>query len=156
MLLSVVIKNLILIILILLSIHFFLNILISNNNNVAKCDSFENQGKKDKILECKDFPENISQDPPENISKDLNKECTSDFPVPSTCSTNLHDFPEVYASMKVIADCNLEQNKKDMMLLKEYEDETTMNGGVLYDGLNAFDTFDYNYESYTCNNDTFN
>lgn len=37
-------------------------------------------------------------------------------------------------------------DKKGLMILKQYENENSMNGGLLYGGLNAYDTYTDNFE----------
>lgn len=52
-------------------------------------------------------------------------------------------------AMKLKADCKLAQDKKDFMVIKEYENEKGLNGGELFDGLNAFDNYDMYFQTYS-------
>lgn len=70
------------------------------------------------------------------------------FPLSTTCNPNIQSLPQ--PEMDVKANCNLTQTKKNVMMINEYADESTMNGGALYGGLSAFDSFDNNYQSF-CN-----
>lgn len=68
------------------------------------------------------------------------------FPLSTTCNPDIQSLPKTDKSVK--ANCNLNQTKKNVMLINEYDDESTMNGGALYGGLSAFDSFDNNYQSF--------
>lgn len=70
------------------------------------------------------------------------------FPLSTTCNPDIQFLPKTDKSIK--ANCDLNQIKKNIMLINEYDDESTMNGGALYGGLSAFDNFDNNYQS-LCN-----
>lgn len=72
------------------------------------------------------------------------KESDNMFPLSTTCDPNLQTLPSTDKNVK--ANCNLNQDKKNVMILKEYENESSMNGGTLYGGLNAFDTFDHSFQ----------
>ena len=73
------------------------------------------------------------------------------LPLSTTCSTKISDLKtDKSLEKKVIADCNLPQDKKNIMILNEYENENSMNGGSLYGNLGAYDEFDLNYENYSC------
>lgn len=53
-------------------------------------------------------------------------------------------------AMKLKADCKLNQDKKDFMIIKEYENEKGLNGGQIFDdGLNAFDNYDQYFQTYS-------
>lgn len=71
------------------------------------------------------------------------------FPLSTTCNPDIQFLPKTDKSVK--ANCNLKQIKKNIMMINEYDDENTMNGGALYGGLSAFDSFDNNYQSF-CDN----
>lgn len=72
----------------------------------------------------------------------------SAFPLSTTCNPDIQSMSKTEKDVK--ANCNLNQTKKNVMLINEYDDENTMNGGALYGGLSAFDSFDNNYQSF-CN-----
>jgi len=73
------------------------------------------------------------------------------LPLSTTCSTKISDLKtNPSLEKRVVADCNLPQDKKNIMILNEYENENTMNGGLLYGNLEAYDEFDLNYENYSC------
>lgn len=73
------------------------------------------------------------------------------LPLSTTCSTKITDLKtDKSLEKRVIADCNLPQDKKNIMILKEYENENSMNGGALYGNLGAYDEFDLNFEKYSC------
>jgi hypothetical protein len=71
------------------------------------------------------------------------------FPLSTTCDPKIQSIPNLEKPVK--ANCNLDQNKKNVMLLNEYENESTMNGGQLFGGLSAFDSFDNNFQMF-CDN----
>lgn len=71
------------------------------------------------------------------------------LPLSTTCNTNIQKINSS-TDKTIIADCNLSQDKKNIMILNEYANENTMNGGLLYGELEAYDTFDTNYEQYSC------
>lgn len=71
------------------------------------------------------------------------------FPLSTTCNPDIQSLPKTEKPVK--GNCNLNQTKKNVMLINEYDDENTMNGGALYGGLSAFDSFDNNYQSF-CDN----
>ena len=70
------------------------------------------------------------------------------FPLSTTCNPDIQSLTNTDKDIK--ANCNLNQTKKNIMVINEYNDESTMNGGALYGGLSAFDSFDNNYQS-ICN-----
>jgi hypothetical protein len=71
------------------------------------------------------------------------------FPLSTTCNPDIQTMPQFEKNVK--ANCNLNQNKKNVMMLNEYDNENTMNGGELYGGLSAFDSFDNNFQMF-CDN----
>lgn len=72
------------------------------------------------------------------------------LPLSTTCDANIQELkPE--DPMKVKADCKLPQDHKSFMLIKEYENEKDLNGGKLFDGLQAFDSYeDYFSQALPC------
>lgn len=82
--------------------------------------------------------------PTDNICK--MKVDNHQLPLSTTCNTNIQNMSN-NNNMKIQADCELNQDKKNMMILNEYEDEKPMNGGLLYGDLNAFDSNNINYQT---------
>lgn len=82
----------------------------------------------------------------ENICKF--KADNQQLPLSTTCNSDTQKLA-LTNDMAIRADCNLKQDKKNIMILTEYEDEKDMNGGKLFGGLDAFDTFDENYQQYS-------
>lgn len=70
------------------------------------------------------------------------------LPLSATCNANVQQMPT--HDNRIKAECNLSQDKKNIMILTEYEDEKDMNGGALFGGLSAYDAFDLNYQTYHC------
>jgi hypothetical protein len=65
-----------------------------------------------------------------------------ELPLSSTCDVNFEKLPADVVSKRVKANCNLPQDKKRQMVLAEYENENTMNGGKLFMDLEAYDRED--------------
>lgn len=72
------------------------------------------------------------------------------FPLSTTCDPSIQDLSRVDKSVKTASHACLDQDKKNVMLLNEYENESTMNGGQLFGGLSAYDAFDNNFQAYSC------
>lgn len=73
------------------------------------------------------------------------------FPLSTTCDPaiqKLSSSPQATLCAKKTTD-NLESKKK-VMILQEYDNENSMNGGDLYGGLKPYDTFDDHYQQYSC------
>lgn len=94
------------------------------------------------------------------ITKDVEKELEAklscpvfksddnSLPLSTTCDPKLQNMASALAKEKEVkADCNLKQTL-DTMLLKEYTDESSMNGGALFGNLNAFDDRASYYHEY--------
>lgn len=75
------------------------------------------------------------------------------LPLTTTCDPQIQRL-NLLAEKSVKADCNLKQDKKDVMILKEYDDENSMSGGQLYGGLSAFDNLASAFEEYNSVCDT--
>lgn len=71
------------------------------------------------------------------------------YPLSTTCDPSIHNLPRTNKTLKGTTTC-LEQDKKSILLLNEYENESTMNGGQLFGGLSAYDAFDSNFQVYSC------
>jgi hypothetical protein len=65
------------------------------------------------------------------------------FPLSTTCDPNIQNMSKGDKVIK--SNCDLLQDKKQLLILNEYENENSMNGGSLFGGLNAFDAFDTTY-----------
>lgn len=74
------------------------------------------------------------------------------FPTSTTCDPQLNPVSLDDLNKKVKAECDLPQNIP-FMRLKEYENESSMNGGALYGDLSALDSFASQYEDYECGKD---
>lgn len=128
----------------------------SNNlDKYFKDNDIENENNSDSNKKSNSNSNNISKS--KSKSKDNIKCNTNDnmckmkvddnqLPLSTTCNTNIQKLSD-NGNMKIHANCELNQDKKNMMILNEYEDEKPMNGGLLYGDLNAFDSFDNNYQS---------
>jgi len=126
---------------------------INNNKN-------DNNNYKDNL--DKYFKDNVVSDEVEKLEKKFEKcDARSDIckfkadnhqlPTSTTCDPGIFEIkPSQSLEKRVMADCNLPQDKKNIMILNKYENENTMNGGLLYGELNAYDEFDTNYENYSC------
>lgn len=71
----------------------------------------------------------------------------SSFPLSTTCDPNiqtLHNKNNAKDNPKKPKQCTL--LTKNVMVLNEYDNENTMNGGDLFNGLNAFDSFDNHFQ----------
>jgi len=128
---------------------------VSVNKNLKKVDSIDDE--LDRYFKDNIVSENVAD------LADKFERCDSQndickfkadnhlLPLSTTCSTKISDLKtDKSLEKRVIADCNLPQDKKNIMILKEYENENSMNGGALYGNLGAYDEFDSNYENYSC------
>lgn len=70
------------------------------------------------------------------------------LPLSTTCDADVQKIP-LGDGKKIRANCDLNQDKKNIMILTEYEAENDMNGGKLFGVLDAFDNYDLNYQPYT-------
>lgn len=71
----------------------------------------------------------------------------SPFPLSTTCDPNIQILPNknnANEPPKKPKQCTL--LSKNVMVLNEYDNENTMNGGDLFNGLNAFDSFDNHFQ----------
>jgi hypothetical protein len=69
------------------------------------------------------------------------KKDNAKLPLSTTCDANIQEL-KAEDPMKVKGDCKLPQDHKGFMLIKEYENEKVLNGGALFDGLQAYDSYD--------------
>ena len=69
------------------------------------------------------------------------------MPVSTTCDPSLQQPKSLDKAVK--ADCGLDQTLP-VMLLNEYDNESSMNGGDLYGNLSAFDNLASAFEPYSC------
>jgi len=147
MLLSIGIKNIILVFLIILILHFFLNIMIDKKIfRISSQEKFANQSV-DMKKEMLDFVYEPKEEKPEKNQVLVSLCCDTSTKSPENAETEEASATEVVEEKTVKADSNIIQNKKNMMIIKEYEEDT-------FDGLNAFDGFDLNFQPYesSCKN----
>ncbi len=99
--------------------------------------------------ELEKFYENEKVQPFVPTDNCKSKEQTQSLLLSTTCDPAIQDLKySEPPQMDVTANCNITQDKRNLMILKEYDNENMMNGGSLYGGLSAFDTFDNNYQAY--------
>lgn len=83
-----------------------------------------------------------------------NETCKSHppFPLSTTCDPAIQKLPSSTPQATLCAKktTDTQESKKKVMILQEYDNENSMNGGDLYGGLKAFDMFDDNYQQYSC------
>jgi hypothetical protein len=68
------------------------------------------------------------------------------LPLSSTCDQTIQSMPR--NDMVAKTNTTTHSPQKNVVFLKEYENESTMNGGELFGGLTAFDAFDNNFHSF--------
>jgi hypothetical protein len=148
--LAIGIKNAILFFLIIMIMHFLLKNILFDKQQPQK-SYFENFEEKQKMMDYI-FKESNS------IVKECNNEekclpiktddtVASSKDLPTTCDAEVTEKKE--EDMVVKADCQLSQEKKSFMVIKEYENERGMNGGKLFDGLDAYDGYDLYFQTYS-------
>ena len=72
------------------------------------------------------------------------------LPMSTTCDPKLQNMSaSLVANKEVEANCNLSQ-PLNTMVLKEYKDESAMNGGMLYGSLSAYDDYALAFQEYDC------
>lgn len=72
------------------------------------------------------------------------------LPLSTTCDPKLQNMSaSLVANKEVKADCDLKQPLQNMVL-KEYNDESSMNGGALYGSLSAYDDYALSFQEYDC------
>jgi hypothetical protein len=64
------------------------------------------------------------------------------LPLSTTCDPLINDLNKSETTNASVA-----YDKKGLMILKEYDNESSMNGGSLFGGLNAFDAFTDNFQT---------
>lgn len=178
MALAIAIKNIILVVLIILILHFWLksivlskketycpptpNTKLGDNKVVASPSKdatvqnellkYVNEGDDDDLDRFfKNNPVTTDVDQAASSKDDVCKMKRDDtqLPLAQTCDTKVQKLEDVAPEApRIKGECDLKQDKKNMMILAEYENEKDINGGSLFGDLNAFDTFDVNYESY--------
>ena len=85
----------------------------------------------------------------DKISCKILKTDDQSLPVSTTCDPGIQKINFDSSNKKVRADCDINQTIP-LLLLKEYEDESSMNGGELYGNLSAYDNLAMNFENYSC------
>lgn len=96
-----------------------------------------------------DVTHEVKAEMADKMSCPIMKTDDNSLPVSTTCDPGLQKISVDDMTKKVKADCNLHQNIPNMML-KEYEDESSMNGGKLYGDLSAYDDSIFSFEEYSC------
>lgn len=175
--LSIALKNSILVILIILILHFFIkNVLLEKSNeksnekftafnedstkldNEKLCNT-DNSAKKidfnnDELMQYvkngdaeldKFFKDNVVTESDVSQCKKIDDK---QLPLTSTCAPDIQKLSIDDNNMKITSDCNTQDKK--IMILKEYADEKTMNGGKLFNDINLtpYDDFDINYQEW--------
>lgn len=119
----------------------------NNNNDMAK--SKEDMlkyvlGSNDDDLN-KYFAENPVTEPVKETCPPP-KSDIHQLPMINTCDPNIQavGFGDL---MQIKADCDLTQDKRNIMILNEYVNEKALNGGELYGGLQAYDYSDLDYSA---------
>lgn len=70
------------------------------------------------------------------------------LPLSTTCDPLINDLNKSQTTtQKENANASISYDKKGLMILKEYDNESSMNGGSLFGGLNAFDAFTDNFQT---------
>lgn len=171
--LSIAIKNSILVILIILILHFFIkNVILekstekfstfnvdSTKSDTDKLCTVDDSAKKtdfynDELMQYvkngdieldKYFQDNIVT---ESDTTQCKKIDDKQLPLSSTCSPDIQKLSDNEDTMKITSDCGTQDKK--IMILKEYADEKTMNGGKLFNDINLtpYDDFDINYQEW--------
>lgn len=171
--LSIALKNTILVILIILILHFFIKNLILERSK-EKFSSFNTDSTKsptDKLCNVDDsakktdfnndelmqyvkngdveldkyFQDNVVT---ESDTLQCKKIDDKQLPLTSTCTADIQKLSSDDNNMKIISDCSTQDKK--IMILKEYADEKTMNGGQLFSDTNLtpYDDFDMSYQEW--------
>jgi hypothetical protein len=111
-------------------------------------DSGETEGLG-KFFKGMDVTRDVKNAIDNKISCPIMKTDDNTLPISTTCDPQLAPVSLKDLDKKVKANCNI-QKKIPVMMLKEYEDESSMNGGKLYGDLSAYDSLLQNYEDYQC------
>lgn len=160
------IKNAILFLLIILILHFLIKNMLMDRGLAGTggkvsgekkyFENFTDSDMKMKMMQyIEEEPSTIDKAFSEKIIQPCDKQndClpskTDDNKIERSMSCNNILQTKEDDSMKVKADCHLNQDKKDFMIIKEYENEKGLNGGELGDGLNAFDSYDSYFQTYS-------
>lgn len=69
------------------------------------------------------------------------------LPLSTTCDQSIQMMAKSDKTVK-IGTANVCNPQKNVVMLNEYENESTMNGGELFGGLSAYDAFDNNFHSF--------
>lgn len=163
--LSIAIKNTILIVLIILIIHFIIKNQLAVSSPKThqqpplapkkdeKKESFGEVVFSDNVSEVVDKITNPISQTPKNDEEELLKYVLANETVNTQpgCPEIKTDIPSVDSLTtkrpKDVADSS--QNLGDMMLIGSYEDESSLNGGSIFGGLQGFDENSVSYVSYT-------
>ena len=128
------IKNAILFLLIILILHFLLkNVLLDRQTEqkppAAQKSYFEN------------FKEQEEKKMMEYIMEPCKAKQPEEIEVSNTCQMEVVETKKEEAP-KVLADCHLKQDKRNFMIIKEYDTK-------VLDGLDAFDSYDTYFQTYS-------
>lgn len=67
------------------------------------------------------------------------------LPLSTTCDPTVQSFARTDKPIKTSGTASC-QSQKNVVMLNEYDNESTMNGGELFGGLSAFDNFDNHFQ----------
>lgn len=107
----------------------------------AKAELLKFVDEEDTDLNLKKFFKETSDVPTDECKSKLQ---TSQFPLSTTCDPNIQAIEVKKEVPRKPKSCtNLSKN---ILVLNEYDNENVMNGGELFGGLNAFDSFDNQFQ----------
>lgn len=114
----------------------------------AKAELLKFVDEEDSSLNLKKFFKETSSVPTDDCKSKIQ---TSQFPLSTTCDPNIQAI-DVSAEMKKETpkkpkNCTI--LGKNILVLNEYDNENVMNGGELFNGLNAYDSFDNQFQLLT-------
>jgi hypothetical protein len=125
-----------------------------SSDTVSKVSGGLDKAKEELLKFIDDDDENLeeyfnkSQDlAPVPVDQRNAKSVDQPLPLNTTCDQGVQNVSRVDKPIK--ANCNFAQDK-NVLILNEYDNESTMNGGSLFGGLGAYDAFDTNYQNYAC------
>jgi len=114
----------------------------------AKAELLKFVDEEDSVSNLKKFFTETNSVPTDECKSKIQ---TSQFPLSTTCDPNIQAI-DISAEMKKEIPkkpkhcTNLSKN---ILVLNEYDNENVMNGGELFNGLNAFDSFDNQFQLLT-------
>jgi hypothetical protein len=114
----------------------------------AKAELLKFVDEEDNVSHLKKFFKESSSVPTDDCKSKIQ---TSQFPLSTTCDPNIQAI-NISAEMKKETPKkpkNCTNLGKNILVLNEYDNESVMNGGELFNGLNAFDSFDNQFQLLT-------